>query len=79
MTIRTAGNGFDARTKEATMVGRMIKRWAVVAIAVPLAAAGARKLSSVVESRRGPSRTSNLLRRAGDTLHQKKKGRRAWR
>lgn len=60
------------------MVGRMIKRWAVVAIAVPLAAAGARKLSSAVESRRGPSRTSNLLRRAGDMMHQNKR-RRTWR
>ncbi|MFV2010881.1 MULTISPECIES: hypothetical protein [unclassified Micromonospora] len=57
------------------MVGRMIKRWAVVAVAVPLAAAGARKLSSVVESRKGPSRTSNLLRRAGDALHRNKRHR----
>ncbi|MFY1649501.1 hypothetical protein ACN27J_01215 [Solwaraspora sp. WMMB762] len=58
------------------MVGRMIKRWAVVAVAVPLAAAGARKLSSVVESRRGPSsRTSKLLRQAGDALHRNKRRR----
>ncbi len=44
-------------------------RWAVAAVAVPLAAAGARKLSQVVETRRGPtSRTSKLLRGGADLL-----------
>ncbi|MFY1632742.1 hypothetical protein ACN27F_05530 [Solwaraspora sp. WMMB335] len=60
------------------MVSKMIKRYAVAAVAVPLAAAGVRKLGSLVESRRGPSsRTSKLLRRAGDMLHQNR--RRTWR
>jgi len=34
----------------------------------PLAAAGARKLSDVVEARRGPSRGTKLLRQGADTV-----------
>jgi hypothetical protein len=41
-----------------------------MAIAVPLAAAGARRLSEAVESRRGPSRGTTLLRRSADTVQQ---------
>jgi len=40
----------------------------IMAVAVPLAAAGARKLSDVLEQRRGPTRTSRLLRGGADTL-----------
>jgi hypothetical protein len=50
------------------MLWKIIGRWALVAIAVPVAAAGARKLSSAVEARRGTSRATRLLRRSADTL-----------
>jgi len=52
------------------MIAPLIKRWAVVAIALPLAAAGARKLSSAMEARKGPSRTSGLLRKGADALQR---------
>ncbi|MEU4235891.1 hypothetical protein [Actinoplanes sp. NPDC026619] len=39
-----------------------------MAVAVPLAAAGARKLSDVVEARRGSTRATRLLRQGADTL-----------
>jgi hypothetical protein len=44
----------------------LLRRYAVAAVAVPLAAAGARKLSEVVEARRGPSRGTTLLRQGAD-------------
>lgn len=50
------------------MVATLIKRYAVVAVAVPVAAAGARKLSQVIEKRRGPSRGTRLLRQGADKL-----------
>ena len=50
------------------MFWNLIRRWAVVAVAVPLAAAGARKLSHAVESKRGPSRATALLRRGADLV-----------
>ncbi|MFC3381592.1 hypothetical protein [Couchioplanes azureus] len=50
------------------MIPNLIRRFVVMAVAVPLAAAGARKLSDVVEARRGPSRATRLLRRGADTL-----------
>ena len=58
----------------------LIRRFAVMAIAVPLAAASARKLSDIVEARRGPSRSTRLLRRGADALQgrfgrQKKRSR----
>jgi hypothetical protein len=46
----------------------LIKRTVVMAVAVPLAAAGARKLSEVLEAKRGPSRGTRLLRQGADTL-----------
>ena len=58
----------------------LARRWLVMAIAVPLAAAGARRLSEAVEARRGPTRSTRLLRRGADTLQgtfgRKKKRRR---
>ncbi|HZN18730.1 MAG TPA: hypothetical protein VFB84_11230 [Micromonosporaceae bacterium] len=51
------------------MLWKMVARWAVMAIAVPLAAVGARRLSQAVEARRGPSsRTTRLLRQSADAL-----------
>jgi hypothetical protein len=63
------------------MMFNVIRRFVVMAVAVPLAAAGARKLSDIVEARRGPSRRTRLLREAADTVprlfgRQKKKRRR---
>ncbi len=62
------------------MIFNLIRKYVVMAVAVPLAAAGARKLSDAVEARRGPSRGTRLLRRGADTLQgqfgRKKKRRR---
>jgi hypothetical protein len=44
----------------------LIKRFAIMAVAVPLAAAGARKLGDVVEKRRGPNGVSNFLRQGAE-------------
>ncbi|GAA3341333.1 hypothetical protein GCM10020358_32260 [Amorphoplanes nipponensis] len=62
------------------MFFNLIRRYVVMAIAIPLAAAGARKLSDTVEARRGPSRGTRLLRQGADTLQgrfgrQKKRSR----
>jgi hypothetical protein len=46
----------------------LIRRFVVMAIMIPLAAAGARKLSDVVESRRGPSRGTRWLRQGADAV-----------
>ncbi len=50
------------------MLFSLMKRTLVMAVAVPLAAAGARKLSDVLEAKRGPSRGTRLLRQGADTL-----------
>ena len=64
------------------MFYNLIRRYAIMAVAVPLAAAGARKLSEKIEAKRGPSRGTRLLRQGADTLQklrpQKKKRRFAW-
>jgi hypothetical protein len=68
------------RRGDPTMIPNLIRRFVIMAVAVPLAAAGARKLSDAVEARRGPSRGTRLLRRGADTLQvrfgrQKKRSR----
>ena len=50
------------------MIFNFIRRFVVMAVAIPLAAAGALKLSEMVEARRGPSRGTRLLRQGADTL-----------
>jgi len=50
------------------MFWNFIRRFVVMAVAVPLAAAGARKLSDVLEARRGPSRGTRLLRQGADAV-----------
>jgi hypothetical protein len=64
------------------MIWKVIGRWALMVIAVPLAAAGARKLSTELESRRGRSRTSRLLGSGADVLQRfggRSRRRRRWR
>jgi hypothetical protein len=50
------------------MLFSMIRRFVIMAVAVPLAAAGARKLSEKIEARRGSSRGTRMLRQAADTV-----------
>jgi hypothetical protein len=57
------------------MFVNLLRRWVVMAIAVPLVAAGIRRLSRSVESRRGPSRATSMLRRSADVLHRRPQGR----
>ncbi|MFI7279165.1 hypothetical protein ACIBOV_02720 [Micromonospora chersina] len=61
------------------MIQKRIAQWAVMAVAVPLAAAGARRLSHSLEARRGPTGVSRLLSKGADMLRpQKAKRRRFW-
>ncbi|MER7165259.1 hypothetical protein [Micromonospora sp. NPDC000207] len=61
------------------MIRKRVGQWAVMAVAVPLAAAGARRLSHSLEARRGPSRASRLLGRGADVLRpQRARRRRFW-
>ncbi|GAB3185771.1 hypothetical protein FHX75_13550 [Micromonospora palomenae] len=61
------------------MIQKRIAQWAVMAVAVPLAAAGARRLSHTLEARRGPTGVSRLLSKGADMLRpQKAKRRRFW-
>jgi hypothetical protein len=61
------------------MIQKRIAQWAVMAIAVPLAAAGARRISHTLEARRGPSGVTRLLTKGADMLRpQKAKRRRFW-
>lgn len=52
------------------MVGKMVRRGAVAAVAAPLVAAGARRLSQAMEARRGPTRTSGMMRRSAEMLQR---------
>ena len=58
------------------MIQKRIAQWAVMAVAVPLAAAGARRLSHTLEARRGPSGVSRMLSRGADVLRPQKARRR---
>jgi len=50
------------------MIVNLFRRFVIMAVAVPLAAFGARKLSDAVEKRRGPNRATRFLRQGADTL-----------
>lgn len=50
------------------MFFNLVRRYVIMAVAVPLAAAGARRLSQAVEARRGPSRGTRLLRQSADAV-----------
>ena len=45
----------------------LIRRFVVAAVVIPLAVAGVRKVSDVVEKRRGTSRWTRILRKGADT------------
>ena len=49
-------------------MGTAVRRWAIVAVALPIAAAGIRKVSQVVEARRGPTGVTKVMRQAADVL-----------
>ena len=58
-----------------------MRRFLIAAVLVPLAAAGARKVSDLIEARRGPSRATSLLRRGADTAESvfgRRNRRRRW-
>jgi hypothetical protein len=50
------------------MIFKSIARWAVLAIAVPLAAFGLRKLVESLEAKNGNKRATGLLRKSADGL-----------
>jgi hypothetical protein len=62
------------------MMFNLVRKYVLMAVAVPLAAAGARKISEQIEARRGPNRGTRLLRQGADMLQgqfgRQKKGRR---
>ncbi|KIR60597.1 hypothetical protein [Micromonospora haikouensis] len=58
------------------MIQKRIAQWAVMAVAVPLAAAGARRLSHTLEARRGPTGVTRMLTRGADLLRPQKTKRR---
>ncbi len=63
---------------------KLIGRWVLLAIAVPLTAAGARRLGQAMEKRRGRSRVTRFLHGAADTLERatgrpRRRRRFAWR
>jgi hypothetical protein len=60
------------------MIFNLIRRFVVMTVAIPLAAAGARKLSDAIEARRGATRGSRLLRQGADMLHGRSGRRRRW-
>ncbi|KOX08374.1 hypothetical protein ACWD6L_12110 [Micromonospora profundi] len=61
------------------MIQKRIAQWAVMAIAVPVAAAGARRLSHTLEARRGSSGLTRMLTKGADMIRpQKAKRRRLW-
>ncbi|MEV0003159.1 hypothetical protein AB0H28_12855 [Micromonospora sp. NPDC050980] len=58
------------------MIQKRIAQWALMAVAVPLAAAGARRLSHSLEARRGPTGVSRLLTKGADLIRPQKAKRR---
>jgi len=55
---------------EAPVFPKMIARWVIAAVAVPLAIASVRKVSDTIEARRGASRTTRLLRRSANVVQR---------
>jgi hypothetical protein len=44
----------------------LIRRFLIAAVVIPLAVAGVRKVSDVVDARRGPNRVTRVLRGGAD-------------
>ena len=60
-------------------IWNLIRRFLIAAVVIPLAVAGVRKVSDVVDERRGANRGTRLLRKGADTaesLFGRKKKRR---
>lgn len=51
-------------------MGRMIRRGVFLMAVMPMVAAGARRLSQAMETRRGPSRMTGMLRRSADMMQR---------
>jgi hypothetical protein len=70
--LSPAGYGYGAARDEGetTMVAKLLARWVVMVLAVPLIAAVIRWLSRALEERGGPTRTSRLLRQTADALRR---------
>jgi hypothetical protein len=47
---------------------KVLARWAIAAVAAPVAAAGVRRLGHAVETRRGSTALTRTMSRAADTL-----------
>jgi hypothetical protein len=60
------------------MVAKTIKRGLILAVVVPMAAAGVRKASQVVEKRRGSSRLTRAMRGVADMVSRNSKRGRRW-
>jgi hypothetical protein len=63
------------------MLPKMIARWVLAAVAVPLAIAGVRKVSERIEARRGSTRSTRLMRRGvgvAERLTGRKRRRFGW-
>jgi hypothetical protein len=57
------------------MVAKLLLRWVLVVVAIPLIAALIRQLSRALEERGGrPTRTSVLLRRSAEALERERAG-----
>jgi hypothetical protein len=50
------------------MFWKSIARWVILAIAIPVAALGLRKLGERLEAKQGSTRTTGLLRKSADGL-----------
>jgi hypothetical protein len=50
------------------MFFNLVRKYVIMSVAVPVAAAVARRLTDAVEARRGPSRGTRLVRKGADSL-----------
>ena len=58
------------------MFAKVVGRWVIVAVALPVAAAGVRKISQIVEARRGPSGVTRFMQQAADLAGRNRRRRR---
>ncbi len=55
------------------LLATSLRRWVLTSVAVPVAAAGARKLARTLEARRGSSAVTRGLTRAADTAQRSRR------